>query len=939
MSRSTSEDNHNNSVPIEPPEGNIVPEADAKAPQTTGPINHGDEPQVATAENAAMATDKCSNDHQSNSPIPPDTKCSEPEHTQDMATQNEPSQPTHHKPKRQAPHNSGFVLHHRIGKGSFATVYRGEWGGDLFPQDVANDDQRDNSEYPKKQTVAIKVVHQSRLRRDRRLMDIFEGEMAILKQMKHPHVVHLIDVIQTSTDYNLIMEYCSMGELSRFIRGRKKLIRDNADAALLFERYPAKPNGGIHNTVVRHILSQLASALAFLREQHLVHRDLKPQNLLLKPPVASQREAQDKGYIGRYDLPVVKVADFGFARFLPATSMAETMCGSPLYMAPEILNRERYNALADLWSVGAVTYEMIMGKPPFPASNPMELMKMIDENKSNVVLPPDAPKDLAYFVRRLLVRSPNERMSFEEFFAITTVWAADPELEFDVESKGDSSETVTDDEPASSESATGDESTAATTRVSYIEYLRQHGASDVAVHSPSPSPEASMSHSHLIPRTASQLTSSEVTHDQQQQQQQGKQPVSGDSDNYVFIEKRTIEVNSLADDMQTPNSAQRRLTNPDKQPRRRRLSSIAYGASPTNALAQALLKSSVRLFGTSKDNSSSSRLSRDPSMESISQRLKGENSPDIQTSLSAMLAPMNGGEKRVIDELEQLATIGKVVSLYADIKFTQLDIDSVDGLGEEGRRLSESRSLGNHHNFFINGPSSKQSNTAYPIQSPSQIDPYLQLKLASEALALHLKSLSILSRAMDCVSVWWEQEHRNNNNQNNKECQTTNNPGINSLVQWVRDKFNECMDKAEIEKIIVAKLKKETSSAPPEINAERLLFDRGLEMAKTAAHQEASAVEVLHSGTRRDLIGTSEMNYGTAVWMLKALTVTDKDGEELSEDDRSMVERMMAKVADRLSAVRSKHVKSPRTSSSIAISSHSSNHSASSHNDMRLTPP
>lgn len=66
-------------------------------------------------------------------------------------------------------------------------------------------------------------------------------------------------------------------------------------------------------------------------------------------------------------MPILKIADFGFARFLPSTSMAETLCGSPLYMAPEILRYEKYNAKADLWSVGAVLYEMVVGKPPFKA--------------------------------------------------------------------------------------------------------------------------------------------------------------------------------------------------------------------------------------------------------------------------------------------------------------------------------------------------------------------------------------------------------------------------------------------------------------------------------------------------------------------------------------------------------------------------------------------
>ena len=80
-------------------------------------------------------------------------------------------------------------------------------------------------------------------------------------------------------------------------------------------------------------------------------------------------------------VPVLKVADFGFARFLPQAMMAETLCGSPLYMAPEILSYQKYDSKADLWSVGAVLYEMAVGKPPFRAQNHIELLKKIDHSK------------------------------------------------------------------------------------------------------------------------------------------------------------------------------------------------------------------------------------------------------------------------------------------------------------------------------------------------------------------------------------------------------------------------------------------------------------------------------------------------------------------------------------------------------------------------------
>ena len=80
-----------------------------------------------------------------------------------------------------------------------------------------------------------------------------------------------------------------------------------------------------------------------------MQRDLKPQNLLL-----STNEAGEK---------LLKIADFGFARSLQPQGLAETLCGSPLYMAPEILQFHKYDAKADLWSVGTILFELVVGMP------------------------------------------------------------------------------------------------------------------------------------------------------------------------------------------------------------------------------------------------------------------------------------------------------------------------------------------------------------------------------------------------------------------------------------------------------------------------------------------------------------------------------------------------------------------------------------------------
>lgn len=135
-----------------------------------------------------------------------------------------------------------------------------------------------------------------------------------------------------------------------------------------------------------------------------MQRDLKPQNLLLSDNTPHA---------------VLKIADFGFARHLQQQELADTLCGSPLYMAPEILQSHKYDAKADLWSVGTILYELVVSKPPFNGINHVELLRNIERREAKV---PDqvarglspACTDLIY---GLLKRIPVQRMSFEEFFA------------------------------------------------------------------------------------------------------------------------------------------------------------------------------------------------------------------------------------------------------------------------------------------------------------------------------------------------------------------------------------------------------------------------------------------------------------------------------------------------------------------------------------------
>ncbi|KAE8684793.1 Kinase superfamily protein isoform 2 [Hibiscus syriacus] len=207
------------------------------------------------------------------------------------------------------------------------------------------------------------------------------SEIFILKRINHPNIIRLHDIIEVPGKIHLVLDYCKGGDLSMFITR----------------------HGNVPEATAKHFMQQLAAGLQVLRDNNLIHRDLKPQNLLLSTNDGSA---------------VLKIADFGFARSLQPRGLAETLCGSPLYMAPEIMQLQKYDAKADLWSVGAILFQLVTGKTPFTGSNQIQLLQNIMKSTEllfpmeNNYLTPDC-RDLCL---RLLRRNPVERLTFEEFF-------------------------------------------------------------------------------------------------------------------------------------------------------------------------------------------------------------------------------------------------------------------------------------------------------------------------------------------------------------------------------------------------------------------------------------------------------------------------------------------------------------------------------------------
>ncbi|PWN32126.1 Pkinase-domain-containing protein [Meira miltonrushii] len=340
-----------------------------------------------------------------------------------------------------------YKLTREIGKGSFAVVYLGK-----VQRAISREDESSSSRSPSSPVtrVAIKVV--TRKKMTAKLLDNLEEEIRILRTVRHANIVELLDCLKTEHHIYLVMQYCRMGDLSIFIKSRKRNGHSSSSSKRsapeqrrdpyeeeIDKRYVHPHNGGLHADLVRSFLAQLAAALQFMRGKNIVHRDIKPQNLLLQEPEQDLIDAGHAAFI-----PQLKVADFGFARHLEEASVAETLCGSPLYMAPEILRYEKYNAKADLWSVGAVLFEMSVGSPPFKAANHVELLKRIDRGedrikfpdeksedalrreharkveegrtKSEFVRPHPVDEDIKKLIRDLLRRRPIERLSFEDFF-------------------------------------------------------------------------------------------------------------------------------------------------------------------------------------------------------------------------------------------------------------------------------------------------------------------------------------------------------------------------------------------------------------------------------------------------------------------------------------------------------------------------------------------
>ncbi|MCJ1400615.1 Serine/threonine-protein kinase [Xylographa trunciseda] len=874
------------------------------------------------------------------------------------------------------------------------------------------------------------------------------------------------------------MEYCQMGDLSYFIKRRDQLHR-NAHTADMVRKYPNPHAGGLHEVVVRHFLQQLASALEFLRNKNLIHRDVKPQNLLIIPSPLYHSKARPESvpYVpnenslipvaGVESLPMLKLADFGFARSLPSTSLAETLCGSPLYMAPEILRYEKYDAKADLWSVGTVTYEMMTGKAPFRASNHVELLRRIEKGEDKIKFPEDVlvSDAMKKLIRGLLKRNPVERMGFTEFFDNPVMKDVIPGLVGDdrpketIEKRGvtptpepmmrqasgsRNGSTPADDAQLGRQEPSGRLSMARTVSARSGDSSSRHvtepsadprrsprhnaaqdsDASDLFVEAPERLPRerrpvlprgatAPVQHpSHDVaakrvpPGTVQRKVSlesppqnvsskdgsqarvrtdrhSEDPRQAREAQERAAQDVMIERE-YVVVEKRAVEINALADQLKanqggTPPSRGpdhaamvRRATTqatsvPSKgalvtssralqiasgqRPEHRRQVSyerrIRSNTSTTSAISKAINLASGRLFsfgmspplGLGRGGPSPPLYSPFPAY------------PTTQGSLlmlgdGARASPLDEDSKAV-QVIEEAATRSDVVYGFAEVKYKQL--------------IPLTPSMGHGLGLHAVGIPEKDDSGAVP-DDDGGLTPDAIVTLSEEALVLYVKALSLLARAMDVAGAWWARKNRGEIIDESTSPRSTATPAhntaagnrVNNVVQWVRSRFNEVLEKAEFVRLKLIEAQKRLPSdhpshpsnhpsssisstglgssaenvvVSPGVSAEKLMYLRALEMSRSAAVNELVC---------DDLPGC-EIAYVTAIRMLEAVLEDDDDlgprrllasdkeatcgkgeGDDfnlVNPEDRESVNKLVQSIRGRLAALRKKlHIMAKRSS-------------------------
>ncbi|ORZ37124.1 kinase-like domain-containing protein [Catenaria anguillulae PL171] len=219
--------------------------------------------------------------------------------------------------------------------------------------------------------VAVKIIDKSKL--DKATSKKLFREVRIMKLLNHPHIVRLYEVIDTPRELYLILEYVPGGEIFDFLVARGRMKERDA----------------------RRYFRQIVSAVDYCHRLHIIHRDLKAENLLLDANMN------------------VKIADFGFSNQFTPGQRLNTWCGSPPYAAPELFQGKEYNGPeVDIWSLGVVLYVLVCGALPFDGPNLQKLRARVLTGKFKV--PFYMSTDCEKLIKKMLILDAAKRATMQE---------------------------------------------------------------------------------------------------------------------------------------------------------------------------------------------------------------------------------------------------------------------------------------------------------------------------------------------------------------------------------------------------------------------------------------------------------------------------------------------------------------------------------------------
>ncbi|RZB86819.1 serine/threonine-protein kinase TIO-like isoform X1 [Glycine soja] len=253
-----------------------------------------------------------------------------------------------------------------VGEGSFGKVYKG---------------RRKHTG----QTVAMKFI----MKHGKTEKDIhnLRQEIEILRKLKHGNIIQMLDSFESPQEFCVVTEF-AQGELFEILEDDKCLPEEQVQA----------------------IAKQLVKALHYLHSNRIIHRDMKPQNILIGAG------------------SIVKLCDFGFARAMSTnTVVLRSIKGTPLYMAPELVREQPYNHTVDLWSLGVILYELFVGQPPFYTNSVYALIRHIV--KDPVKYPDCMSPNFKSFLKGLLNKAPESRLTWPTLLEHPFVKESSDELE------------------------------------------------------------------------------------------------------------------------------------------------------------------------------------------------------------------------------------------------------------------------------------------------------------------------------------------------------------------------------------------------------------------------------------------------------------------------------------------------------------------------------